>query len=562
MNNFVIIDKNLIQLNSGLDEYMFGKTSYSSIITQAGIYFDGENFSNWTFDEIKSQDVQGKDSPQVFYSGTNPFNNDAKTLLDYFESNDRNLIFNKAFAVIKALTKAATENFPLPLNGAGGILVEAATDNPRILFLPGNAFSYSCNGLSARDKANANDCWLNPSLSDLPALCFLRATIAYTMLTGQFPFPSADQLERNADILDQKFLPLELRLPGVSEELAKQVNNALKLTSTIVNEPGKKQKGTSTEQLKPVANFPLDLLLNEKNNVPSPELQKELNEKAEAYKKRQESQINTKRIIRRNTSAILLSILAVFAVALIIRSGIKSHGEEYTTKGLTSTETIIAFFKNVNNKDVAALGNFVNGKSASRYTDGVSQVYVISKQRQSMTGDNGFAKPENYFLYVTDAYKNQNSGMYGITNLKIDDVPYELEIKVPTFNSKPKALQEEDGVSLVNKMQTQHKVEYYRLRTENDTNDIILDYITDVVTLTFKDNRWFISDFNTHSEELELNSSAFKLEYFKVLQDNDMDVIKAVNQMRFQYPWLPSERALILEIEHLKDLEQHLYAGV
>lgn len=562
MNNFVIIDNEIIQLNSGLDEYMFGKTSYSSIITQAGVYYDGQNFSDWTFSEIKSQEVQGKDNLQVFYSGSNPFNNDAQTLLDYFESNNRNLMFGKAFAVIQALTKAAKENVTLPLNGAAGIIVEDTEDNPRILFLPANAFLYSCNGLSTRDKANANDCWINPTLKDLPALCFLRATIAYTMLTGEFPYPSADQLERNADILDQKFLPLELRLPGVSEELAKAVNNALKLTSSIVKEPGKKQKGTATEQLKPVAEFPLDLLLKEKDNVPSPELQKELNEKAEAYKKRQEQQVATKRIIRRNTSAILLSIAAVIALFFIVRSGVKSRMEEYTTKGLTSTETLVGFFKNVNDKDVAALGNFVHGRRASQYTDGVSQVYVISKQRQSMTKDNGFAKPENYFLYVTDAYKNQSSGMYGITQLMIDGVPYELEMNIPTFADKPAAITEENGIPLLKNTQTQHTVEYYRLRTENDANDILLEYVTEKVSLTFKSGRWFITDFDTQSEELELNSPAFKLEYFQTLQENNMDVVKAVNQLRFQYPWLPSEQAIKAEIRHLEDLAQHLYAGL
>lgn len=562
MKDFLLIEDGEIKLNSGLDEYMFGKTSYSSILSQPGFIFDGETFTQWNFTQVKSLEVSDKDSLQVFYTGTNPFNSEAKSLLDFYMTNDRDIVFNAAFAVCNALTKAALQNVNVPVCGAGGIIIENKKDNPKVLFLPADLVKYSSNALSVKDKANVYDCWINETLLELPAICFFRGNIAYTMLTGRFPYPAADALERNADILDKKFLPIEMLLPAIAPELASAINKSLVLTSSVVNEPGKKQKGTSTQALKPEADFPLELLNQSRKIVPTKEEQEKIDEQIQNYIKGRDAKITTKRIIRRNTAAIFAIFCAIIALCFIIKSAVKSHGEEYTTQSLNSIQTLQAFFMNVNDKDVAALSNFVKGRSATRYTDAVSQVFVLSKQRQSMTKDNGFAKPENYFLYVTDAHKNMSSGMYGMTNIKIDGNPYELNITVPTINQKLPALLEENGHTLSKNEQTKHKVEYYRLRTEGDDNEIFLDYITDQITLTYNGSRWIITDFDTTEQELELDSTAFKLEYFKTLKENEMDVIKTLNLMRFQYPWLPSEASVQREIERLEKAAQEFFVGL
>lgn len=562
MTDFLLIDDGEIKLNSGLDEYMFGKTSYASFLTQPGMLFDGENFEPWCFTEVKSLEVTGKDSLQVFYAGKNPFKTEAKSLLDFYMTNDREIVFNAAYAVCNALTKAALADVNVPLGGAGGIIVEDKKENPKILFLPADLVKYSSNTLSVKDKANVYDCWVNETLQGLPATAFFRGNVAYTMLTGRFPYPAADSLERNADILDHKFLPVEMLLPGIEPELASAINKALVLTSTVVNEPGKKQKGTTTEALKPEADFPLEQLKKARTQVPTAEQQKEIEENIQNYVKSRDAKINTKRIIRRNTAALLTICAGIVALCFIIKGAVKSRGEEYTTQSLTSIQTIQAFFMNVNNQDVAALGNFVQGRSATRYTDAVSQVYVLSKQRQSMTKDNGFAKPENYFLYVTDAHKNMSSGMYGMTNILIDGAPYELDLNVPTINQKLPPLTEENGHKLSKKEQTQHKVEYYRLRTEGDDNEILLDYITDTVTLTYNGKRWIITDFDTVEDELELDSTEFKLEYFKTLQENDMNVINSLDKLRFEYPWLPSGASVQREIERLEKAAQEFFVGL
>lgn len=562
MENLVIINDNEIKLNSGLDEYMFGKTSYSSVVTQKGVYFDGENFSDWTFDEIKTLEVKGKDEPQVFYCGKNPLSGNAKSLLDFFECGNHDKMFDAAFAVCKAITVAAKSGYPLKATGAGGIIVDLSSASVSILFLPYDLFKYSTAGLSNYDQANTRNCWLNDTLSDLPSLCFFRATIAYTMLTGEFPFPSSNVVERNADILDQKFLPLELRIPQISPELSLQINKELKLTSTSVNQPGKKQKGKSSEDLKPSADFPLDLLAKEKNNIPSKEHQAELSEQIQNYIKKRDSKINTKRAVRRNTSKIVVGAILVVVIIISSISSIKSHGKEYTTQSLTSTQTIQAFLQNVNQKDATMLGNFTKGRKASKYTDTVSQVYVLSKQRSAYSSDNGFATPENYFIYVTDNYKNKSSGLYGLTHLTIDGVEYEFDITIPVFEQKLPPLTEENGVTLSKGSTIIHEVKYYLLHSEGENNDIFVDDITEEYTCTYLNGRWFISDINTKSDEIDINSTEFKLEYFETLKNNQYDIPMTIEQMSEQYPWIPSVTSVKREQQRLIDVANDMYLGI
>ena len=52
--NLLTIENKELRLNTNLDEYTFGKTGHSSIASQEGVLFDGKNFRQWTFEDVKS----------------------------------------------------------------------------------------------------------------------------------------------------------------------------------------------------------------------------------------------------------------------------------------------------------------------------------------------------------------------------------------------------------------------------------------------------------------------------------------------------------------------------
>ena len=561
MKNVVSIIDGELRLCSGLGEYAFGKTNYNSVVTQQGLLAqcDSEpdkplhfSFTPWSFTDIKSYDVEGNEERIVFYCAQNPFSKNALTLFELFSQagnekatvKNKDDMYNASFSVCAALTQAAKEGIDIPVNGAGGILV----DGKNLLFLPHNVFIHSVAGLNAVEQSDLNNCWINPTLTNLPAICFLRATIAYKMLTGRFAYPAADTLTRNADILDKNFLPLELSVNGINLELAKAVNKALKLNSNSVSIPGKKPKGKKSEELIPEADFPLELLANAKDTTSATLSDKEFEEKVKSYKKMQGSRVNTKRTIRRNTTTIIISLIAIVCVGLFIRSSYKNYLDEYTSKGLTSTQTIQAFFKGMNNLDITMLENFVKGKSTNRYVDAISNVYVISKQRQSNNGgDSGYVKPAKFFLTVTDYSRLKLAGLYGVSNLKIDGKASDEYIELQKNINNPEPIKEELGITLNNGDKSVHSVEYYTMHTEGTDNDILLTKNIDTFTLTYKKDRWIITSIETSAQDCNLDSNQFKSDYFTRVAENNGDVVKTIKELSLTYDFLPSQKEMTIE---------------
>ena len=222
------IENGELRLNSNLDEYTFGKTGHDSILSQEGVIFDGKNFRQWTFEEVKSYDSQKNGNPErlVFYCAKNPLGNDAeniKTLAQYFEEGGEKSCA-AALAVCRAITLAAQNGNEMPVLGAGGILVDledaAHPETTRILFIPEKLFEYSANSLPPAEILEVRTGWINESVKGLPALCFERAAIVYKLLSGRLPYANPNPVERNADLMDQNFLPMELCVNGIDSKLA------------------------------------------------------------------------------------------------------------------------------------------------------------------------------------------------------------------------------------------------------------------------------------------------------------------------------------------------------
>lgn len=572
----VTIEENEIRMNTGMSESAFGKTKYDSIVTQQGLlavcdsYVNGKyhfSFKPWTFNDVKALEMEGKEERNVFYTGSSQgFDENSKTLLAFYEDagkpdatiQQKDEMFEASFALCCLLTQVALDGTEIPLNGGGGIVINLNKENTQILFMPGNLFQIASHAFSPVDASNLHGCWINSTVTGLPAICFERAVIVYKMLTGRFPYPAADDIERNSDILDRKFLPLELSVNGINPVLAKEVTKALKLNSTIVNIPGKKQKGKSSEDLTPTPDFPLDLLYSVKSDLKNANLSdEEFEKKAALYLKTQNSKITTKRTIRRNSTKIVVGAIAAVAITLITISTIKTRGEEITAKGLTSTQVIEGFYQGVNKKDSILLDNLTKGKKLRGYTNTVSQIYVVGKQRMTYNHDNGFASPENWILYITDELKNMKSGVYGVTNVKIDGKSTDLDIRLFQKNEKPEPVTVEKDIELKKGMKSVHNVEYFLLRSEGENNDVEVDIINETITLTYMKDYWLITDIETKSTSADVNSFMFKSEYFNAIRDNNGDVVKSVRQLQIRYPWLPSISSIQREKARLEEIAAH-----
>lgn len=556
------IENGELRLNSNLDEYTFGKTGHDNILSYEGVIFDGKNFRQWTFEDVKSYDAEKNGSLQrlVFYCAKNPLGNDAeniKTLAQYFEEGGENAL-TAVKAVCTAITAAATNGNPIPFVGAGGIMI----DGEKVLFAPEALFSYAANTLPAEETLNQHTGFLNDTIKDLPALCFERAAIIYRLLAGRLPFTATDSIARNADIFDRKFLPIEYCVNGIDSGLALAINNALKLNSTAVNVPGKRKKGKSSEDLRPVADFPLEKIDEAFRLSQNNKEDKDFEEKVSAYIKAQNSKINTKRHIKRNATTLTVIATIIVIVICVTVSTLRTRGEDYTSVGLTSTQTIRAYMNGVNEKDTMLLSDFGDGKAAGDYGDMVSRIYVMHKQRLAYGNDNGFGYPANWLFYITDEAKYKRSGIYGVTNLKIDGKAETLAVELKKKNQNPAPLEKEGNIKLENGSTSVHKVEYYLLYTEGEEVDYIVEKVTSTVTLTFKKNRWIITDIQYDGKNLGVDCDAFKKDYFAALEKTNGEVIPAVDSLRSKYEWLPEKDAMQREKEQIEYYLTHPYASL
>lgn len=560
----VKIEDKEIRLNSRLTETAFGKNDYSSLITQTGIlakcdsYSEGKyhfSFKNWNFESVKSFELENFSERFVFYCGKSTgFSKKAKTLTEFLESENKDESFEAGFAIISLLTQAAKENVKLPLNGGGGILIELKGENTSVLFLPENLFKYSVAGLPPADFASLYGNWLNQTIYDLPALCFFRGVIAYKILSDKFPYPNENQTERNADILDRNFLPMELTVNGIDKNLANEIDKSLKLNSNVVNIPGKKKKGKSSEDLTPSAEFPLELLYASKNQKTENKIsEEEFAQKAENYLKNKKSQVLLKRRIRRNSTKIIIGgVVAVFVV-IVTLNFVCTRQEEYISKGMTSVQTVQTFLNGINEKDTLTLSNITKGHEAQKVVDSVSQIYVAGKQREVYSKDNGFGDWVSWLFFSKDAESMNKAGLYAISLPKIDGRPVELKNCAFMRNEKPEAVTQENGITLEDGAKSVHKAEYLLFHTEGEFNEIQMDSIVQIYTLTYKKNSWFITDIDFESKQLEFNSTAFKNDFLTALIRCDKNIVNAVEQLRISYDFLPSKE--ILEKEQARQNE-------
>ena len=560
--NLLTIENNELRLCTNLDEYTFGKTAHDAVLSQEGVIFDGKNFRQWTFEEVKSYDVEkeGRQERLVFYCAANPLGEgaNAKTLAQIYEEGGEKALA-AVHAVCNALTAAAKDGNTIPMVGAGGIMV----DGEKVLFAPQSLFTYAINTLPPEEAVSLQHGFLNETISGLPALCFERAAVIYKLLTKNVPFSATDSIARNADIFDHNFLPIEYCVNGIDLELAALINNSLRLTSTEVNVPGKKKKGKSSEDLSPEADFPIEKLDDAYKLSLNSDSDKDFEEKVSAYKKSQTSKINTKRKIKRNSTTIAVIIAIALVVVVASINTAKTRGEDYTSVGLTSTETIRAYMNGVNDKDTMLLSDFGHGKEAGNFGDMVSRIYVMHKQRLAYGNDNGFAYPSNWLFYITDEKRYSHSGVYGITNLKIDGKAQELNVELHKKNEKVPPLTKEGNVSLENNSNSVHKVEYYLIYTEGENADFMVNKVISTYTLTYKKNRWVITDMTDEKiQPLNVDCEKFKNDYFSQIEQTEGDVMKATDNLRSKYEWLPEKDAMQREHDQIEYYMTHPYASL
>lgn len=575
-----------IWLNSGLNQESFGRTKLSLSIEEKGkiAEFDGNEirFSDFEFADIENKNAsvfftaelsEGKTFLEILSENNEENQNyeisenaeinqkETKKIDEIYEKNPE-IQKNAVEKLILALTKAYEKNENLNVSGGAEGIIFA---NEKIIFLPPELFEQCAQNCTEKSEKNSgNFKFVYKGLSPKEQILFFRSVVAYKSLTKKFPFDENDLTKRQVDIGDEKFIPIKLYLPKISEKLASSIDSGLKIKPEEFEKAGKRELKISKDEKKNQKNlnlaknfdieeFKCELEISQKNHkneenseknenaeISSEKLseisieEKNLEKKRNAFAKKMGAKIAVKRFFRRNKTAIL-ALAAFLAFAAWMANGfVKENRQLATSKGLDSTQTAAAMYTFIHKADVPNLQEIAKGKQTKDLIFKVAGFYVTSKQREEQNAADKSVTPGQWLFYN----KNSSNWMYGITNLKIDGKKFPAENKFPKRMEKPESLKEENGKILKRGDKAVHTAEYYLVH--QDANRIYAEKTTEEVELEWNGSRWIVKGGKGKSSPLSVKSKTFSDEYYGLLE-NGKSIKDAVSNLKAKYEWLSDE---------------------
>ena len=75
-------------------------------------------------------------------------------------------------------------------------------------------------------------------------------------------------------------------------------------------------------------------------------------------------------------------------------------------------------------------------------------------------------------------------------------------------------------------------------------------------------DKWVITDIDSITEDIDINSNIFKGEYFNRVIANGGDVVKSIKELSLTYDFLPSEKEMTIEKKLLDEYIADPYKGI
>ena len=569
---------NEIIFDTGLSESAFAKTRLSILLSESGIAaFADKNFgsdmtfsfSEWKFDGVKT--IGDGDDAHVHLFGRFGEEEEMLSLAEIFlmaESGgeaERYAAAAASYAAVCVIEEAKKENVKIENIGAGGIYVKTApgfAEKPALLFLPQVLFDKAC--ASGESYAKLQGFWISKALSERrSALSFTQAVIAYRALAKRMPYDKSDESARSIDEYDKNYMKLEHVINGVDASLAESVDAALELPARSVEAERKNARGShdvhgAAESLhtadgqkeKP---FPLQAFYAELGieggalkdvSHPAALPQAEFDAKVASYYKSKKRSISARRAFRRNAGTIAVCFAASAIIAFFVLSAVRNARHRPSAVGLTSSEIAEAFYEAIHTQNVELVGTMSSGKVSKRYGDIVGGIYVINKTRSAYDPKNGIVTPEAWFASLSEENAETRRDVYGITSFTLDGRKASLAVRVPERCEKRTPVRSEGGAPIDEGAQTAHTAEYYTVHTDGETGDFIVERNRDTVRLTYKKNRWAVTEIEEDEEDVPVDTAAFKSDALAALQKYGGNAVPAASALKKTYPWVPDRAAV------------------
>lgn len=568
--NIVAGNKRQTILNSFLSEYSFGKIQYTLNLNDAGILAESEKkefsqnlnfkFSEWKFSGTESEPKSGN----VLFTGKGF---EGRTILAILQSNSKGEKARAIFAYSACVAQAVKQGAELPANGAGGILYGETKNKIRILFLPPNIFEFSARNAGDSEYQKLQGVWQDQNFlsknkndaNNARALLFTRAVFIYNALSGELPFPKENLEERQADILDANYLPLENKINGVSEILSNALSFDLERASSKSDSAQIKEQLLDGERNFCFEELRRELALEKNGDVADAQRKPKLSDaEFKALAKKILSQKNTRaeasRTFRRNATQFTVGVILLIAILITSHYIRKDNLTKPTTLSLSARETVEVFFTGMHTVDINLMQYSSKGKSAQHLSDSVGNIHVASKMRSAYSQESGILSPEMW-LYEPEL---QDSWQFGLTNFLLGENGTSLEA-ADNRKIAPRRLEKPAPISEKNGAKKTFDISFFRVHSEGPESDISAEKFWGTVETTFVKNRWLLTEANLNSEENKISMREFEAERKSALEQSGGDAIAAAEILREKYEWIPTQAAMHnAQIEYETQFERRL----
>lgn len=547
-------------LNSLLSEAAFGKIQSAINLNEEGVLAECAAgafapdarflFKPFRFDGTEAE----KESGQVLFTGKG-FG--GRTLLAIIQGGDKAQKARAAFAYSACAAQAIKEGIALPANGAGGVLYKETKNGASLLFLPQGIFEFAAHNAAAEDYAKLQAVWQDKNLSGARAVAYIRAVLIYQTLAGGLPFPALDLEERQADILDARYLPLKNKVNGANERLSGQLSYALEYGSAAfeakMQESGLSAKngaGDSSAKIEwldkdfCLAELAAELGLAHDGSVAAVERkaiasQKDFEEEARRLLQKKSVKARASRSLRRNRALFIFGVFLIAASLFFGRSVRRDKLMRPTTISLNERETAELFFSGFHSMNTIVMQESSKGTEATQLIKSTANVHVSSKMRDAFSKTVGTVTPEIY-VYRPDL---SDKWIYGITNFMLGPDSTNMSEadnrkSAPTLKQKPVALKVKNGQTAL------LDISYFRVYNEGPQSDIKVEKVIGSVALTFTKNRWLVTGLSLDSREETFSIKEFLADREAALEAEQGDALMAAKKLKEKYKWIPSDKEM------------------
>ncbi|MGL4981292.1 MAG: hypothetical protein ACRC4W_00280 [Treponemataceae bacterium] len=457
---------NKLKLYTGFSQKSFAKEKLFRLLDCKGCVISHQTYCDWKFDQTFSEDdnmiLEGAFEVSFsLFSLVMDLQNEIaiakKTHAISSRLKDLWLQFSHFF---DCYYKAIAECKNIPVCGLLGIHFSA---NNEILFLPHEVIEkpLQCDG----DELYSSllGCWTTPQKSYERSHYFFLANILYFIFTGKLAYQNKNTEQRLEDYIDSNFVPIEFEV-NINENIALWINSVL-----VYGEKNLPKQPHLKKSFSEVLFFQKDFQITKKQ-------QKTL--------VHQHFKIRLKRFVKKNITTMVIGFCAIVITVFMTLSILKTQKEKISTRGLTAFQTIELFYFAMQNLQSETLSATLAKNVGKSYTELITNLFVISRVRQSYEGSYGFLSPQEWSGQETDS-------IFGIANLYIEQQPL-------SNLTLPSPAQEIE--SPVNKKENISST--YLFFSPADNKPFKVETVTENFMLEFVHDRWLITAIETERKEI------------------------------------------------------------